>query len=252
MCTMVILRRPAAAWPLIIGANRDEMLDRPWLPPGRHWPERPGVTAGLDQLGLGTWLGINHAGVVAGILNREGTLGPAVGLRSRGELVLAALGHPDALAAAEAMATIDPRDYRPFNLVIADREHAFCLYHRSTQRPHLTAESIGAGLSMITAHDLNDRNDSRIRLYLPQFEEATQPEPERDDWREWEDLLASHLWVDDAGPKGAMCFSTPSGFGTGSGSLIAVAGSPESKPSALWRFAAGPPGRVPWRDVVLG
>ena len=41
MCTLVILRRPGHAWPLILGANRDEMKDRPWSPPGRHWPDRP-------------------------------------------------------------------------------------------------------------------------------------------------------------------------------------------------------------------
>ena len=34
MCTLVILRRPGHDWPLILAANRDEMLDRPWqLPP---------------------------------------------------------------------------------------------------------------------------------------------------------------------------------------------------------------------------
>ena len=28
MCTLVILRRPDHRWPVIIGANRDEMIDR--------------------------------------------------------------------------------------------------------------------------------------------------------------------------------------------------------------------------------
>ena len=27
MCTVVILRRPGEAWPVVIGANRDERLD---------------------------------------------------------------------------------------------------------------------------------------------------------------------------------------------------------------------------------
>ena len=50
MCTLVILRRPGHRWPVLIGANRDEMIDRPWEPPGRHWPDRPEVVAGLDRL----------------------------------------------------------------------------------------------------------------------------------------------------------------------------------------------------------
>ena len=46
MCTVVILRRPEHDWPLLIAANRDEMLARSWLPPARHWPDRPDVAAG--------------------------------------------------------------------------------------------------------------------------------------------------------------------------------------------------------------
>src|SRR6202012_4950605 len=108
MCTLVIFRRPDHRWPLLIGANRDEMIDRPWEPPGRHWPDRPDVVAGLDILAGGSWLGLNDFGVVAGILNRHGSLGPAAGQRSRGELVLEALDHADASAAAEALAAIEP------------------------------------------------------------------------------------------------------------------------------------------------
>ena len=45
MCTLVILRRPEHRWPIIIGANRDEMIGRPALAPARHWPDRPDVVA---------------------------------------------------------------------------------------------------------------------------------------------------------------------------------------------------------------
>ena len=98
MCTLVILRRPEDAWPVVIGANRDEMIDRPAKPPGRHWPDRPEVVAGLDIEAGGSWLGVNDWGVAAAVLNRHGSLGPASGLRSRGELVLEALDHADAVA----------------------------------------------------------------------------------------------------------------------------------------------------------
>jgi len=84
MCTLVLLRRPGHQWPLILGANRDEMVGRPWKPPGRHWDDRPNVVAGLDELAGGSWLGVNDEGVVAAVLNRVGTLGPADGKRSRG------------------------------------------------------------------------------------------------------------------------------------------------------------------------
>ena len=100
MCTVVFLRRPDHRWPLMLAANRDEMADRPWRKPGRHWPDRPDVIAGQDELAGGSWLGINDAGVVAGILNRKDSLGPDPALRSRGELVLEALDHADAVAAS--------------------------------------------------------------------------------------------------------------------------------------------------------
>jgi uncharacterized protein with NRDE domain len=135
MCTLVILRRPGHDWPLILAANRDEMIDRPWQPPARHWPDRPQVLAGLDELAGGTWLGLNDDGVVAAVLNRRGSLGPEDGMRSRGELVLEALDHAEAEAAAGALMHLDPRAYRSFNLVIADAENCYWLRNRGVEGP---------------------------------------------------------------------------------------------------------------------
>jgi len=102
MCTVVILRRPGESWPVVIGANRDEKLDRPWDPPAAWWPDRPGVVGGRDREAGGTWMAANDAGVVATVLNRPGSLGPAPGKRSRGELPLLALEHATANTAAAA------------------------------------------------------------------------------------------------------------------------------------------------------
>jgi hypothetical protein len=103
------------------------MIDRPWAAPGRHWADRPEVIAGLDHTAGGSWLGINDHGVVAAILNRRSSLGPAPGKRSRGELVLEALDHADAAVAAEALADLDPAAYRSFNMVVADNRDAYWL-----------------------------------------------------------------------------------------------------------------------------
>ena len=111
MYTLVVLWRPNHTWPLLLAANRDEMRDRPWLPPARHWDDRPEVIAGLDKLKGGSWLGINDYGVAAVAMNREGTLGPAADKRTRGELVLEALDHAEAREATQAMADLDPAAY---------------------------------------------------------------------------------------------------------------------------------------------
>ena len=145
MCTVVLLRRPQAPWPLLLAANRDELQSRPWRPPARHWRDRPDVVAGLDVQAGGSWLGVNDDGVVAAVLNRVGSLGPAAGKRSRGELVLEALDHADAAAAAKALADLDPEAYRPFNLLIADARDAFWLRHAGGLPPSATATAAAPG-----------------------------------------------------------------------------------------------------------
>src|SRR6267378_1705049 len=154
MCTLAILRRPGDEWPVVIGANRDEMIDRSALPPGRHWPDRPEVIAGLDQLAGGSWLGLNDWGVAAAVLNRHGSLGPAPGQRSRGELVLEALDHADAVSAASALSHLDPAAYRTFNLIVADNRDAFWLRHDGAGR--IAAHPLADGLSLIAAGDVNE------------------------------------------------------------------------------------------------
>jgi Transport and Golgi organisation 2 len=252
MCTVVFLRRPDHEWPLILAANRDEMADRPWQPPSRHWPDRD-VVAGLDELAGGTWLGINHQGVIAGVLNRPGTLGPAEGLRTRGELPLEALDHADAIAAATALRALDPGAWRPFNLFVADNRDAFWLRSVGGRGSGaITVTEIPVGLSMLTAHDLNDNASARIRFHLPRFAAAAPPDPSRGDWAAWEALVSSREAESEAGPQGAMTIVTPSGFGTVSSSLMAlpsVATAPLRKP--VWRFGHGHPESIRFDDVKL-
>ena len=170
MCTLVILRRPEHRWPVIIGANRDEMIGRPALPPARHWPDRPEIIAGRDLLAGGSWLGVNDWGVAAAVLNRHGSLGPAPGQRSRGELVLEALDHPDAVAAAEALSHLDPAAYRTFNLIVADNRDAFWLRH--ADGANIDAWPIPEGLSLIDSGELNRPNNRRVTLAAPRFRAA--------------------------------------------------------------------------------
>ena len=248
MCTVVILRRPGQDWPLILGANRDEMAGRPWLPPARHWPDRPDVVAGLDRLAGGSWLGVNDLGVVAAIMNREHSLGPAAGKRSRGEIVLEALDHADAADAARALSALDGDAYRPFNLIVADNRDALWLRHAGEGR--INVASLPEGVSMITAHDLNDTGHARIATYLPRFREAPAPDPSGGEWSAWEALMAATESADGAGPRGAMAIAADHGYGTLSSALIALP-APGVADKPVFRFAEGRPGTAPWRDIAL-
>ncbi len=253
MCTVVLLRRPGQAWPLILGANRDEMLNRAWKPPARHWPERTDMVAGLDEVGGGTWMGLNDTGVVACILNRHGSLGPLPGKRSRGELVLEALDHADASDAAYALSDLDPASYRSFNMIIADNRDAWWLSMADNKRP-VRLERIPEGLSMFTAQERNDESDARIAAYLPRFRAAPVPDPDAQNWEGWRALLAS---TDDAGGTAttAMSFRMANGFGTSSSSLLAVpsveAAFNADKKAPIWLFAAGAPDHTSYAPVDL-
>src|SRR5437870_2685439 len=244
MCTLVILRRPEHAWPVIIGANRDEMIDRPAKPPGRHWPDRAEVVAGIDLLAGGTWLGINDWGVAAAVLNRHGSLGPEAGLRSRGELVLEALDHADAVAAAAALSHLDPDSYRTFNLIVADNRDAFWLRHAGGDKIEL--RPIKEGLSLIAAGDIDDFATPRLAFALIPFEAAPPPDPDRDEWTSWQELLGSDEAPPGAPPEAALRFTTGRGYGTVSSGLIALPASAERRP--VFRYAGWLPEPSPWRN----
>ena len=250
MCTLVILRRPEHEWPVIIGANRDEMIDRPALPPGRHWPDREEVVAGMDLLAGGTWLGVNDWGLAAAVLNRHGSLGPDINLRSRGELVLEALDHADAVAAAAALVELDPGAYRSFNLILADNREAFWLKHAdpSGTQP-LELREIKPGLAMIAAGDLDDETP-RLKHYRPLFAAAPPPDPDRGDWSAWERLLLDQGPGADDDLAPAMRFLTERGFGTVSSAIIALPSPERGDQSAKFRFAAHHPRAEAWHDIV--
>ena len=223
MCTVIVLWRPGHAWPLLLAANRDERLDRPWDPPGAWWPDRPGLIGGRDRLGGGSWMAA-EGGRVACVLNRPGSLGPTPNKRSRGELPGLAL----------AGAPIDAGAYRPFNLVIAGRDGAQFVRGDGAR---LDNWPVPPGLSMITAHGLNDPASARVTAHRAAFEAAPTPP----DWGPWLQALGA-----SAGPD-PVNVPAHDGFGTVCASLVAWPdhGAPQ------WLFAAGTPDKAAFEPVTL-
>lgn len=190
MCTVLVSLRPDDRWPLVVGADRDERLDRAFDPPGRWWPEAPGVLAGRDRLGGGSWLGVNDDGVVATIVNGLHEIGPSPGKASRGELVLRALRERDAASAAGALAALDPGRYRGFTVLVADRD---ALYVVRNAAGRIAAERLEPGAHLATPHGL---------------ERAEAPPP--GDWEAWN----ARLRVADVPVR--------DGFGTVARALVAI------------------------------
>jgi len=236
VCTVLILRRPGDPWPLLLAANRDERLARAADPPGPWWPAHPGLIGGHDRSGGGSWMALGPRGVVAAVLNRPGSLGPAPGKASRGDLPLLAAAAASAAEAAGRLAALDAGAYRSFNAVVADTAGAFFIAGLGEGHPAVTA--LAEGLSMVTSAGPNDRSNPRIARHLPRF--AAAPPPRPPDWATWPLLL------NDAGgaPDAQLHVSPRDGFGTVSSSLLALG----AKGERLWRFRET--GR-PWRDIPL-
>lgn len=218
---------------VLIGANRDERIDRAWDPPAQYWPDLPGVVAGRDRTAGGTWLGMNRHGTVAAVLNRHGTLGPAANKRSRGELPLLALGETTLAAAGQKILGLDAGAYRSFNLVLADATGA--LFFRGLESGAPLVEPLSAGSWMITSGEANDPGLPRIARHLPKFTAAPA--------ESWPALLADHTPPDDS----ALNILPHDGFGTVSAALITL--SRTAPPD--WLFAPGPPHLAAFEPVSL-
>ena len=76
-------------FPLIVAANRDEHYDRPSAAASLI-ETTPKIIAGRDLRAGGTWLGVNSAGLMVGILNRhlDGQNFLVADARSRGLLCM--------------------------------------------------------------------------------------------------------------------------------------------------------------------
>jgi len=178
--------------------------------------------------------------LVAAVLNRPGSLGPAPGKRSRGELPLVAAEAESAAAAVAGVATLDAGQWRSFNLVLADRDGAWFVRGRGSERPEAMALAPGT-VHMITAHDPDDATSPRVARHLPRFRAAPAPEPP--DWNAWTALL-----TDRAGPPGVAINVPPvGGFGTVCSSLLGI----PAEGAPAWLFAAGPPDRAAFEAVAL-
>jgi uncharacterized protein with NRDE domain len=227
MCSIIL---SITAEGVFAAANRDEMASRPWEPPAEFWP---GICGGRDTLAGGTWLALNRRGVMAAVLNREGTLGPAPGKLSRGQLPLLALQHASAAAGAEAVGALDAGTYRAFNLVLADAAGAFFLRGAGSGRPAILR--LAPGVHMITAGEADDLTRPRIARHLPRF--RTTPV------EQWGELLADSTGAE--GERINIPVADAHGFGTVCASLINL---PHGG-MATHRFAAGPPDRAAFRLV---
>ena len=86
MCVASVAWDAHPRWLLVAVGNRDEFHARPTAPLA-SWEDLPGVIAGRDLQGGGTWLGVSEAGRFALVTNYRHPEGPHPGRPTRGKLV---------------------------------------------------------------------------------------------------------------------------------------------------------------------
>jgi uncharacterized protein with NRDE domain len=165
MCLLIVVSRVVAGMPLIVAANRDERRNRPTIPMTRlDEGGNPAILGGRDEVGGGTWLATNAAGVVAGLTNRPLRDGPDAAKRSRGELPLTMARYPTAKSAVEAFgAGIDPSAYNPSWLLVADRHDAFFVDVTGTDR--VVVQQLEPGTHVLENRTLHEASPKVDRVH---------------------------------------------------------------------------------------
>jgi hypothetical protein len=259
MCTAILSLEPGA--PVLLAGFRDELTDRAWQPPQRHWPGYPELIGGRDLLAGGTWLAVApSARRAACVLNARGAMAPARSRRSRGVLPLQA-------AAEGKLAHAGLADFDPFHLLVTEPGRATLA---SWDGQDLTERELPAGLHMIVNSGLDsdllaagtagagaaanagrEHELARTAHFLPRLRAAPRPVPRPGDpvahaWGDWLPLLdGDGIAPDD--PR-ALIVRRDLGdgrvWGTTSTSLIAL------WPDAVRYDFTGKPGdAAAWRTV---
>ncbi|PRQ07933.1 NRDE family protein [Enhygromyxa salina] len=258
MCTIIAAVDVWPDSPLVIAANRDEMLDRPAIEP-RVWAAGEvaarRVLAPRDLKAGGTWLGINDAGLFVGITNRRSSSGLLPGgrvLRSRGELVFEALGsdtHLDALARIQGLGA---RDYSPFHLLLADRAGARVVWGDGERLHEVELEP---GVHWLTERSFGAGESARHQTLTARSAElASGPAP---DVARWRSILADHRphAADGAAPKplsvglDSMCVhARPINYGTRSSTIVQLHAHGAAQAPVRFLYANGRPCETEFAD----
>ncbi|MCA1793288.1 MAG: NRDE family protein [Desulfobacteraceae bacterium] len=124
MCLIVFAYNIHPAYPLVIGANRDEFFERPTSPLS-WWKDHPHVLAGRDLQAGGTWMGITNTGRFAAITNFRDPSRVKPKAPSRGALVGNFLYSDTPAQTYLEQVRQSAEAYNGFNLIVKDGSGLF-------------------------------------------------------------------------------------------------------------------------------
>ncbi len=147
MCLISLAYQVDNEYPLIVVANRDELLARPSAP-SHFWPDT-GILAGRDLQAGGTWMGITREGRFAGITNYRAP-DESPGPLSRGQLVSNFLqGHESSVRHLKYLTASTSR-YSGYNLLFGYIDELMYFSNRSGE-----ARRLERGIYGLSNHLLN-------------------------------------------------------------------------------------------------
>jgi uncharacterized protein with NRDE domain len=247
MCTVLLRLDPASPWPVLLGAIRDEFVERPWDPPARHWPSPwAELVGGRDRRAGGTWLAVNPGRpAVAALLNggRREELPDGAQRPTRGTLALRVLV-PGAGETTPVPAGSELDAYDRFHLLrVTATEHELWSWDGEAMR-HRVLEP---GLHIIVNGGLDVDSDPLVPHFAPLLAEVLDADLAAGHWGGWPALLTGDgLAGDDE--RALLVEKVIEGhrYGSTSGALVALSVDGQVR----YDFTATPADPGSWERVL--
>jgi len=231
MCTLIILYRPNDKWPLLVGGNRDEMVNRPWLEPANHWSNK--ICAGKDILAGGTWFGINNQGMVASVLNRINSLGNDKNKKSRGIIPIDILNKNNIEEAINYVKNINTQNFKSFNLFFGNNQKVF--WAKGTNNNKIILNNITPGMHFLDSYDLNSLKSPKFNYNLKLFKNLKTPNPDKNSWISWKKFFLNDQHSNDQPLSAINIKNNKNNYGTLCTNFVALPNSNKLKTVFLFK-----------------
>jgi uncharacterized protein with NRDE domain len=241
VCLLVVASRVVDGEPLLVGANRDELLERPSTSVTVLDEGPPRIVGGRDELSRGTWLAVNEHGVCAGLTNQPLGDEKDPSKRSRGELPLELARHATAPEAVDALlSAFRPGDYNGSWLLVGDRTSLYFVDFTGSDAG--MAVALPPGIHVLENRALGETSP-KVDLVRTELDVA----PDGDELaRAFRRVLADHRNAEsEERPNAANCVHLDT-FGTRSSCIVRV---PSGSGAPRMWVADGPPCTTAYEDV---
>ncbi len=245
MCTILLAWKSHPGTPVVLAANRDELIARPSAPPGILW-RSPLIVGGRDLVAGGTWLAVAADGTVCAVTNRHPGEGPPAppdpSRRSRGEIPVALLTIDPADVPAR-LAALGPGRYNPVNVLWLNADRAL-VAHVDDSGP-VRVVDLAPGAHVLTTRDVNEHRSPKVTMLLAGLRGALSATGDADTTLTgMRAVLADHTSASDS-PVDAACIHGDV-YGTVSASTV-IAGPGR----ATYEHAPGRPCVTPFAAVPM-